>query len=81
MDACECEDEEDPAALARTKTDAEGRFRLEVPAEFAARPDPIALAIWAVHGDGTVAVHRLPRVIRPDDPPLQLSVGPPREPS
>ena len=59
-----------------TRTDAAGRFRLEVPADIAARPDPVALAVWAVHGDGAVAVQRLPRVLRSDDPPLRLSVGP-----
>jgi hypothetical protein len=67
---------EEAPVLALARTDAEGRFRLEVPAEIAARSEPISLAVWAVHGDGAVGVKQLPRVLRPDDPPLRLSIGP-----
>jgi hypothetical protein len=67
---------EETPVVGLTRTDAEGRFRFEVPAEIAARSDPIALAIWVVRGDLAVAVKHLPRVIRSDDPPLHLSVGP-----
>ena len=69
------ESQEPPIAL-RTRTDAEGRFRLEVPAAIAARPDPVALAVWAVHGRNGVAVVRLPIIVRSDDPPLRLCLGP-----
>jgi hypothetical protein len=34
---------EDASALAHARSDAEGRFRLEVPAEIAARPSPVPL--------------------------------------
>jgi protocatechuate 3,4-dioxygenase beta subunit len=73
--ATQAEDEETPEHLV-TRTDAAGCFRLEVPAEFTARSDPVALAVWAVHGDGAVAVEHLPRVLRSDDPPLRLNIGP-----
>jgi len=73
--AVQAEYEEGPVQVL-TRTDAEGRFRLDVPAEISARSDPVSLAVWAVHGDGAVAVKHLPRVLRSDDPPLHLSVGP-----
>ena len=73
--AMQAEDEEPPVHVV-TRTDAEGRFRLEVPVDFAARSGPVALAVWAIHGDGAVAVEHLPRILRSDDPPLRLSVGP-----
>ena len=69
------EDEQTPVHVV-TRTDAEGRFRLEVPVDFTARSEPVPLAVWAIHGDSAVAVERLPRILRSDDPPLRLSVGP-----
>jgi hypothetical protein len=47
--AIQAENEENPVVVL-TRTDREGRFRLEVPAEIAARSDPVLLALWAVHG-------------------------------
>ncbi len=69
------ESEETPIALV-TRTAADGHFRLEIPAAIAARPDPVALAVWAVHGRDDVAVVRLPTIVRSDDPPLRLRLGP-----
>ena len=73
--AMQSEDEQTPVHVV-TRTDAEGRFRLEVPVDFTARSEPVPLAVWAIHGDSAVAVERLPRILRSDDPPLRLSVGP-----
>lgn len=73
--AMQAENEETPVYVV-TRTDAEGRFRLEVPVDLAARSGPVALAVWAIQGDGAFAVEHLPRILRSDDPPLRLSVGP-----
>ena len=42
--------------LAHARTDASGRFRLDVPGEIAARPDPVSLAVWATHRGEAAAV-------------------------
>ncbi len=59
----------------RSRTDEQGRFRIEVSAAIAARSDPIALAVWAFHGEEAVTIRRLPRALRADDPPDRLPLG------
>src|SRR5208282_4233014 len=66
---------EESIQVALARSDAQGRFRVEVPAMIAARPDPVVLAVWAVHDDSAVGVKRLPTVLKADDPPLRLGVG------
>ncbi len=68
-----------PSILVHTRTDAAGRFTLEVPAEVVARRTPPALAVWAAAvGKGArVAWHRLPRIVLPDDPPGRIEFGAP----
>src|SRR3954447_26435393 len=70
------EDQEDASAFAHARSDAEGRFRLEVPTEIAARPAPVSLVVWAVAPGSRISARRLPRVLRPDDPPVRLALGP-----
>ena len=70
------EDEEDALAFAHARSDAEGRFRLEVPTEIAARPAPVSLVVWAVAPGSRISSLRLPRVLRPDDPPMRLALAP-----
>ena len=52
--------EEESVHLDHTRTDAQGQFRLEMPIEIAARPDPIAVAVWATHLDRRAATTTAP---------------------
>ncbi len=70
------DEKEDKVVLAHTRSDVQGRFRLEVPTEVAARPAPVSLVVWAVQPGSRICARRLPRLIRPDDPPIKLSQGP-----
>jgi hypothetical protein len=70
------DDHEATSAFAHATTDAEGRFRLEIPTEIAARPAPVSLVVWAVSPGSRIYSRRLPRVPRPDDPPIRLTFGP-----
>lgn len=65
--------------LVHARTDADGRFAVEIPAEVVARSSPPALAIWAAAlGQGPrVAWHRLPRVVLAGDPPVRIALGVP----
>ena len=64
-------------AMAHARTDADGRFAVEVPAEVVARPSPPSLVIWAAAlGQGPrVAWYRLPGVALADDPPVRITLG------
>ena len=66
-------------AMAHARTDAGGRFAVEVPAEVVARPSPPSLVIWAAAlGQGPrVAWYRLPGVVLADDPPVRITLGAP----
>ena len=68
-----------PPILVHARSDAAGRFGLEIPAEVVARRTPPPMSVWAVTvGEGTrVASHRLPRVVLHDDPPIRLELGSP----
>ncbi len=68
-----------PPILVHARSDAAGRFGLEIPAEVVARRTPPPMTVWAVTvGEGTrVASHRLPRVVLHDDPPIRLELGSP----
>ena len=70
------DDQEDAAAFAQARFNAEGRFRLEVPTEIAARPAPVSLVVWTVSPGSRICSRRLPRVLQPDDPPIRLALGP-----
>jgi hypothetical protein len=70
------DDQEHTSAFAHARSDSEGRFRLEVPTEIAARPAHVALVVWAVSPGSRISSRRLPRVLRPDDPPIRLTLGP-----
>src|SRR5947209_3080599 len=42
------DDPGETSAVAHARSDAQGRFRFEVPTEIAARPVPVPLVVWAV---------------------------------
>ena len=64
--------------LVHARTDAAGRFTIDVPAEAVARRSPVPMAIWAAATgkDARVAWHRLPRIVLADDPPVRIELGP-----
>jgi hypothetical protein len=64
--------------LVHARTDAAGRFTIDIPAEAVARRSPVPMAIWAADtGKGArVAWHRLPRIVLADDPPVRIELGP-----
>ncbi len=65
--------------LVHSRTDAAGRFTIEVPAEAVARRSPPPMAIWAstTGKEPRVAWHRLPRIVLADDPPVRIELGAP----
>lgn len=64
--------------LVHARTDAAGRFTIDIPAEVVARRSPVPMVIWAADtGKGArVAWHRLPRIALADDPPVRIELGP-----
>ncbi len=65
--------------LVHGRSDAAGRFTLELPPEVVARRVPPLLAIWtASNGDDRrVASRLLPRIVLTDDPPVRLELASP----
>jgi protocatechuate 3,4-dioxygenase beta subunit len=72
-------DEETAPILGHARTEATGRFTLELPAEAVARRSPPALVIWAATAGQAprVAFRRLPRVVLADDSPVRIEPSPP----
>ena len=72
-------DQDTAPILVHARTDATGRFTLELPAEAVARRSPPAPALWAATTgqDTRIAFRRLPRIVLADDPPVRIELGPP----
>ncbi len=66
--------------LLHGRTDAAGRFTLDLPPEVVARRVPPVLAIWTATAgpDPHLASRLLPRIALADEPPLRLQAAPPR---
>ncbi len=64
--------------LVHARTDAAGRFTIDIPAEAVARRSPVPMAIWAADTgkDARIARYRLPRIVLADDPPIRIELGP-----
>jgi hypothetical protein len=58
--------------LGRTRTDAAGRFRLNLPDEVVRSQEPLAVALWAYQEGGRAAFERLPWAIPAPAEPVRL---------
>jgi hypothetical protein len=63
--------------LARCRSDAEGRFRIDVPAEVALSQEPVPVALWAYRPGARAAWRRLDWVVPGPEGPVRLVLEPP----
>ena len=64
-------------ALAHTRSDEVGRFRIELPAEIVRSQEPLPVALWAYAAGNRVASRRLPWAIPAPGEPIRLVIDKP----
>ncbi len=60
--------------LGRSRTDRDGHFRIDLPAEIVRSQEPLPVALWAYKAGGRVASRRLPWAIPAPTDPIRLTI-------